>query len=61
MSLSDRESGEPRGSRPEAADSARIAREVAWIRDLVDEWGYESFPASDPPQAVRDPAPDREQ
>jgi hypothetical protein len=36
-------------SRPHA-DSARVeAAELFLVWDLVDEWGAQSFPASDPP------------
>ncbi len=37
-----------------AASTGPVGRsgtaETEWIHDEVDEWGYESFPASDPPQ-----------
>jgi hypothetical protein len=35
-------------SRPDTADQ-RLAEPVNIIDDIVDEWGMQSFPASDPP------------
>jgi hypothetical protein len=37
----------PSSPHPDAAQAAADARFLAW--DLVDEWGDQSFPASDPP------------
>jgi hypothetical protein len=31
-------------------DDVRSAREENQITDMTDEWGMQSFPASDPPQ-----------
>ena len=39
---------EPSGGRAVEAEAGEVSEPEP--QDLVDEWGYESFPASDPPQ-----------